>query len=109
MDAISLNYVVQVVVSLGIVLLLVLVVFNGLKRLRARGGVLQSLSLLKNQEASIQIESVKPIDLNTKIVLLRYENTKYLLAVGSQAVTVITSSVQGNESENNNKNQVQVL
>ncbi len=109
METISPNYIIQVVLSLGIVLLLVLFVFNGLKRLRARGSVFRSLSLLKNQEAPIQIESVKTIDINTKIVLLRYENTKYLLAVGSQAVTVITSSVQDNETENNNKNQAQVL
>jgi flagellar biogenesis protein FliO len=109
MDAISLSYIIQVLVSLGIVLLLVLVVFNVLKRLRARGGTFQALSLLKNPEPPFQIESIKTIDLHTKIVLLRFENTKYLLAVGSHAVTVITSSAQSNESEKNKKNREQVL
>lgn len=103
------NYVIQVFVSLGVVLLLVLVVFSILKRLRARGGFLQSLALIKNQEASIQIETIKTIDLHTKIVVLHYENTKYLLAVGSQGVTVITSSLQNNKLEKNNKNRAPVL
>ena len=109
MDAISVNYIIQVFASLGIVLLLVLAVFSILKRLRARGGVLQSLALIKDQGASLQIESIRTIDLHTKIVVLRYENTKYLLAAGPQGVTIITSSVQNDKLEKNNKNREQVL
>lgn len=89
MFEISAQYLSQVAFALGFVLLLIIIVFGVLKRFRFQGFLMRR-SFANDKRGTFEIECAKAIDASSKIIVLKYNHKRYLLALNTSGTTILS-------------------
>ncbi len=97
------GHLVKVSLSLTFVLILIVGILGGIKRIRQTSS-LKGLLKRRAGDSPLEIIQVKNIDLSSKLVVAQYHEKQYLLSMGTHGTTVIANDPLDSSKNIMNKN-----